>query len=109
MAGFTVGTDRVDCRLWANINGTGTPAVRDDYNVSSIADRGTGLLTVTIDTDLGNNDYAVAGVCGNTGQDDRLICGKTPQTGGYFHIDTKNIANNFYDVDFAGVMVFGAE
>jgi len=34
------------CRAWVNFNGTGTVAIRDSGNVSSITDNGTGAWTV---------------------------------------------------------------
>jgi hypothetical protein len=34
------------CRAWVNFNGSGTVAIRDSKNVSSITDNGTGNYTV---------------------------------------------------------------
>jgi len=48
---------------WINFNGTGTIAINDHYNVSSITDNGTGDYTITWDTDFANANYAVAGFC----------------------------------------------
>ena len=47
---------------WIQFNGTGTIAIADSYNVSSITDNGTGDYTVTWDTDFANDDYAVSGM-----------------------------------------------
>lgn len=47
------------CKAWANFNGTGTPALRNSYNVSSITDNGTGDYTINWDTDFSSTDYAV--------------------------------------------------
>ena len=57
MAGFTVGADQVGCRAWINFNGSNI-AIRDDYNVSSLADNGTGNYTVYIDADVATTTYA---------------------------------------------------
>ena len=46
-------------KAWVNFNGTGTVAIRDDFNVSSITDNGTGLYTVNFTTDMANSNYAV--------------------------------------------------
>jgi len=46
---------------WCTLNGTGTIAVLESYNVTSIADNGTGYYTVTWDTDFATADYAVSG------------------------------------------------
>ena len=37
-------------KAWANFNGTGTVAIRDDFNVSSLTDNGTGDYTLTLTT-----------------------------------------------------------
>lgn len=39
---------RGSARAWVNFNGTGTVAIRDSYNVSSITDNGTGDYTVNL-------------------------------------------------------------
>ena len=49
-------------KVWVNFNGTGTPAIRDDFNVSSITDNGTGDYTVNFSTSMPNANYAVAGI-----------------------------------------------
>ena len=46
-------------KAWVNFDGTGTVAIRDDFNVSSLTDNGTGDYTITFDTALANNDYAL--------------------------------------------------
>lgn len=43
---------------WVNFNGTGTVAIRDSYNVSSITDNGVGDYTVNFQTALANANYA---------------------------------------------------
>jgi len=35
------------CKAWVNFNGTGTIAIRDSYNVTSLTDNGVGDYTVT--------------------------------------------------------------
>jgi hypothetical protein len=47
------------CQAWVNFNGTGTVAIRDSYNVSSITDNGTGLYVVNFSDNLGNSSYCV--------------------------------------------------
>jgi hypothetical protein len=46
------------CRAWVNFNGTGTPAIREDGNVSSITDNGTGDYTVNFTTAMPDVNYA---------------------------------------------------
>ena len=48
-------------RAWVNFNGTGTVAIREDGNVSSITDNGTGDYTVNFATALPDTNYCVVG------------------------------------------------
>ena len=48
-------------KAWVNYNGTGTVAIRDDLNVSSITDNGTGSYTVTFSTAMANANYVTLG------------------------------------------------
>jgi hypothetical protein len=48
-------------KAWVNFNGTGTVAIRDSFNVSSITDNGTGDYTVNFTTAMPNANYSVAG------------------------------------------------
>lgn len=45
------------CRAWVNFNGTGTVAIRAQFNVSSITDVGTGLYTVNFTTAMADANY----------------------------------------------------
>jgi hypothetical protein len=45
-------------KAWCNFNGTGTVAIRDSFNVSSITDNGTGDYTVNFTTAMPNANYA---------------------------------------------------
>jgi hypothetical protein len=45
------------CRAWVNFNGTGTPAIRASFNVSSITDNGTGDYTVNFTTAMSDANY----------------------------------------------------
>jgi hypothetical protein len=54
-------------KAWINFNGTGTIATRDSFNVSSIADDGTGTYTITINNDMANADYCTTSGVGRGG------------------------------------------
>ena len=56
-------------KSWINFDGTGTIASRDTFNVSGIADNGTGLYTVTFASNMSNADYATGGGSGENTQD----------------------------------------
>jgi uncharacterized protein (AIM24 family) len=58
------------CRAWVNFNGTGTPAIREDGNVTSITDNGTGDYTVNFTTSISDANYAAVCTAGTTGTAD---------------------------------------
>ena len=47
------------CRAWVNFNGTGTVAIRESGNVSSVTDSAVGRYTVNFLTSLPDNVYSV--------------------------------------------------
>lgn len=49
-------------KAWVNFNGTGTVAIRNDGNVSSITDNGTGDYTVNFTTAMPDTDFSVLGI-----------------------------------------------
>jgi len=50
-----------DAKAWVNFNGTGTPAIRASFNVSSITDVGTGDYTVNLTNALTDANGSVVG------------------------------------------------
>lgn len=46
------------CKAWVNFNGTGTVAIRDSFNVSSITDNGVGSYTVNLINAMSDTNYA---------------------------------------------------
>jgi len=51
------------CKAWVNFNGTGTPAIRSSYNVSSITKNGTGDYTVNFAAAMADTNYSVVASC----------------------------------------------
>ena len=51
-------------KAWINLNGTGTVAIRDSFNVTSITDNGTGDYTINFTNALANANYVVTGSSG---------------------------------------------
>lgn len=62
------------CRAWVNFDGTGTPAIREDGNVTSITDNGAGDYTVNFTTAMPDANYAatVAGLRSSESGDPNL-------------------------------------
>jgi hypothetical protein len=50
-------------KAWVNFNGTGTVAIRDDFNVSSITDNNTGDYTINFSASLADANYCFALGC----------------------------------------------
>jgi len=66
------GLSQFTAKAWINFNGTGTVAIRDSHNISSITDNGTGDYTVHIDVDMANTNYAVVRGFERTGTADMV-------------------------------------
>ena len=69
-------------KAWVNFNGTGTVAIRAQFNVSSITDNGAGNYTVNFTTAMVDANYAVAfGVGGGgTGLNASFVAGVLTST-----------------------------
>ena len=53
-------------KAWVNFNGTGTVAIRDSFNVSSITDHSTGTYSANFATAFADTNYATTIAGGNT-------------------------------------------
>ena len=53
------GLSQFTAKAWCNFNGTGTVAIRDSHNVSSISDNGTGNYGVNFSNNIANTNYSV--------------------------------------------------
>ena len=47
------------CKAWVNFNGTGTVAIRDSYNVSSITDHDVGYYSVNFSNSMPDVNYSM--------------------------------------------------
>ena len=112
-AGIASGT----AKAWVNFNATGTVAIRDTFNVSSITDNGTGSYNVNYTNAMANANYAVFcnqrdGTTGST-----IPYGLFFNAGGYgttfqqttstVRVYSKTYANGDYDALHNYVLVFG--
>ena len=101
------------CKVWADIDMTGTAAVDNSLNVASMTDGGTGLPTITITNDFANTNYCCAGMGpqGASGNDECLVHFKTTSarsTGScnFRTVDVYNAASAI-DYDPNTVLFFG--
>jgi hypothetical protein len=70
-------------KVWLNMNGTGTIATRDSFNIASITDNGTGDYTGTFTNAMNNDDFVCAGEGGTEsgGSSHMFLCAHTKATG----------------------------
>lgn len=96
-------------KAWVNFNGTGTVAIRDDFNVSSITDNGTGLYTVNFTTAMANANYAVVpGGTRDLPEVSRCFPANIDQIGtSSFDLSTHNDGSTSVDWELVTSAVFG--
>ena len=107
------------CRAWVNFNGTGTVAIRDSGNVSSITDLGTGDYVVNMSTALPDANYCALGTWSTTDANwngaylSSMMIGGTRSGGAYTayysttQIGVHNYANDSpQDIEQINVAVF---
>lgn len=46
-------------KAWANVNGTGTVAIRDSFNILGIVDNGVGVYTLSFTNDMDDVNYSI--------------------------------------------------
>ena len=52
-------------KLWASIDGTGTPSFNDSFNCTSLSDAGTGDYILSFSITMGNTNYCAVGMSEN--------------------------------------------
>ena len=94
-------------KAWVNLNGTGTVAIRDSENVSSITDNSAGDYTVNFATAMANANYSAV-ASGNQTRYSKSI--DTIATGG-FEINVRRDDTNgtFTDASIVTAIVMGVQ
>ena len=109
----TVGTTFItngSAKVWVNFNGGGTIATRDSFNVSSLTDDAVGRYTITIDSNMANDDYAAINYnSGNTSSNqasfgNQYMGGNNNQVGSFA---ISCYENTFVDSDVVMATVHG--
>jgi len=96
------------CRAWVNFNGTGTVAIRDSGNVSSITDNNTGDYTVNFTTAMPDGNYCFNVTSFNTadnGTRDVLRSSTTPTTSA-LRFTVNNSGGTNADADYVCASIF---
>ena len=98
-------------KLWLNYNGS-TNSIRDDFNVTSVTDEGTGTYTVNWDTNAANANYAIMT---NYNHKAGVVLGKTVMvdrtaftiSSSQFRLEVYNSANASVDMNEVHCACFG--
>ena len=90
-------------KVWVKCDTSASASIDDSFNVSSVADRGTGRYTVNFTNAMSNANYsAVFGCNGNT------TAYSGPETQNTGSIDTfGSFAGSFNDLQFFNMAIFG--
>jgi len=95
-------------KAWANYHAPDPANIRDDFNITSLTDNGTGYFTLTLTNSMNNNDYsrvAAGGENADTGGN-RVVGLRLPSTGS-FNLATFNTGGSASDVQDTCVAIFG--
>ena len=97
------------CKAWINFNGSGTIAIRDSFNITSITDNGTGDYNITIANDMANANYSTLFGGGEGGDADSG--GRIPnlaiQTTSVMDVFCRNLENSAADGVVQNLGFFG--
>ena len=93
-------------KAWVNFNGTGTAAIRDSFNVSSLTDNGTGDYTLNFTTAMADANYAVAGSGDNSGNTETLLQSTAPKTTTQCRVIAARPGVSVGDPIFVSVVIF---
>ena len=114
--GVIVGTGGINpvriAKAWVNFNGTSTVAIRESYNISSLADRGTGVYSLNLSTALSSVECAGAGSATDqdTGTDstqrNRMVA-IIPESSSLVYVNSFDTSGNADDVEIATAIIFG--
>jgi|21_taG_2_1085346.scaffolds.fasta_scaffold14562_2 hypothetical protein len=109
--GVAIGTGGINqariAKVWVNFNGTGTIAIRDSYNVSSVSDNGTGDYTVNFSTAMSDTNYCKVGHCFYWGTAGGDFGERTAATGSLRFISIHTVTGSETDMPTNDVIVFG--
>ena len=95
------------CRAWVNFNGTGTVAIQESANVSSITDHGTGDYQVNLSTPMPDANYAAAHQVGDSSAyQGRMNYALTVTSSSYRFKGAMNTASNLQDTSICMVAFF---
>ena len=92
---------------WVNFNGTGTVAIRDSENVSSITDDGTGRYIINFETAMANTDYSAQGDHNTPSGHQQNVFIRSTYTTTQVKVETTN--STYIDVSRCNVTIMGGQ
>ena len=96
-------------KAWVNFNGTGTVAIRAQFNVSSITDNGSGYYTINLTNALIDTNYSAIGISmgSGTGPGFTYTVSTFNQTTNACNVSTNNIYyQQFEDLPVVCVAIY---
>jgi len=87
-------------KAWANIDGSGTVAIRDSLNTSGLTDEGTGDYTTAFSTSFGNENYSFTYCGGQSGAETTYQMDTASMVVGTHRVQLKNGAGSATDRDY---------
>ena len=102
------GLSQFTAKAWVNFDGTGTAAIRDSHNVSSLTDNGTGDFTINFSNNMGNTNYSTS-IANYRGTGDFGIGGSNIVSiaVGSIRFETIRDSSSKIDPNFCNFLVFG--
>ena len=97
-------------KTWLRMNGSGTPAIDDSFNVTSITDQATGNYRVTIATDMANANYSAVTGAGGASSNNTLMNCATPGdalAAGTIDLDLQYAHTTADDPQIISLSIFG--
>ena len=98
------GLSQFTAHAWVNLNQTGTQAIRDSHNISSISDQGTGVTRMNYSNNLGNSSTDSCTVA--TGKAGAFIS-LSSDSAGYWQGESRNANDSNEDTATFTAVVFG--
>ena len=95
-------------KAWINFDGTGTPAIRGSFNVSSITDNGTGNYTINFTTAMPNANYATVCSTSYSGAFANRVIAAIVTATGNVQVVTQSIFSDSTDNNLNNVAVFSS-
>ena len=100
----TVKSQQLIPTAWVNFNGSGTVAIRDSENVSSITDNGVGNYEVNFATAMANTNYIAVPTIQNN-----RVTGVSAYATTSIRVLPRLLSGTTNDTDLSGVIILGGQ